>query len=256
MKKGKYVVTVALMILSFYITDRVMAFIESKNPLMISIIDQKDNYYMEPVNAEIGEDTVIPGIYGREVDEHKSLLKMEEFGVFNDLYLKFNYLKPTISLEDNKDKIIIKGNDKKRAVSFILYDNLEVKNYFDNNSIKYTYMLTKTEEIDKNHEYINGAQNKEIFSDINSLLKRIKQKEKICLVNYSNQEECLKKDYYLVSYSISTNDSIIDILNNITSGSIIFINRNLSSDNLLLILNEIKRLDLDIVYLKDLISEK
>lgn len=255
MKKGKYIITVALMILSFYVTDKVMIFIESKNPLMISIMAQKDDYYIKPVDAIIANDTVIPGIYGREVDEHKSLLKMEEFGVFNELYLRYNYLKPSISLDDNKDKIIIKGNNLKRAVSFILNDNEEIKNYFESNDIKYTYMLTKTGEVDKNHEYINGSQNKEVFSDINTLLKKIKS-EKICLINYSNEEECLKKDYYLVRYSVDTNESIIDVLNSITSGSIIFINRNLNSDNLLLILNEIKRLDLDIVYLKDLISEK
>lgn len=40
---------------------------------------------------------------------------MEDFNAFNEHFLKFNDITPEISLEDNKDKIIIKGNSKKEV---------------------------------------------------------------------------------------------------------------------------------------------
>lgn len=51
-------------------------------------------------------------MYGSVVDELKSLSKMKEQDVFNNLYLVSQPIKPDISLSDNLDKIIIKGNSK------------------------------------------------------------------------------------------------------------------------------------------------
>ena len=53
---------------------------------------------------------------------------MEDFNAFNENFLKFNDITPEISLEDNKDKIIIKGNSKKRSVSLILEQDKEKAN--------------------------------------------------------------------------------------------------------------------------------
>ncbi|UKI29085.1 MAG: hypothetical protein L6V78_01690 [Clostridium sp.] len=71
--------------------------------------------------------TIIPGLNGKEIDYKKSLVKMEDFNAFNEHFLKFNDITPEISLEDNKDKIIIKGNPKKRSVSLILEQDKEKK---------------------------------------------------------------------------------------------------------------------------------
>ena len=92
MNKIKYFVTIVLVVFSFYLTDRVMIYIDSKNPIMKSILDKKDDYYVKAVNAVIKDDTIIPGINGKEVNEYKSFVKMEEFGSFNELYLKYNLI--------------------------------------------------------------------------------------------------------------------------------------------------------------------
>ena len=41
MNKIKYFVTIVLVVFSFYLTDRVMIYIDSKNPIMKSILDKK-----------------------------------------------------------------------------------------------------------------------------------------------------------------------------------------------------------------------
>ncbi len=254
MNKIKYFVTIVLVVFSFYLTDRVMIYIDSKNPIMKSILDKKDDYYVKAVNAVIKDNTIIPGINGKEVNEYKSFVKMEEFGSFNELYLKYDLIKPKVSLEDNKDKIIIKGNEKKRAVSFIIYNNELIEDYFNENNIKYALVANINTAIKNNMEYINGE--KEHFSDLHSLLKKNKQDIKLCLKDYSLLNECQKYKYYIVNYSVDASKSIMDTLNKINSGDIIFINNSVSLDNIKLILNEINKQDLKILYVKELIAEK
>ncbi len=254
MDKIKYFITIILVIFSFYLTDRVMIYVDSKNPIMKSILDKKDNYYVKAVNAIIENNTIIPGINGKEVNEYKSFLKMEEFGSFNELYLKYDLIKPEISLEDNKDKIIIKGNVAKRAVSFIIYNNELIEDYFNENNIKYALLANLNTSIKDNMEYINGE--KEHFSDLHSLLKKNKQNVKLCLKDYSPLNECYKYKYYIVNYKVDASKNIMNTLNNINSGDIIFINSNVSLDNIKLILNEINKQDLKILYVKELITEE
>ena len=159
-----------------------------------------------------------------------------------------------MSLEDNKDKIIIKGNEKKRAVSFIIYNNELIEDYFNENNIKYALIANVNTVIKNNMEYINGE--KEHFSDLHSLLKKNKQDIKLCLKDYSLLSECQKYKYYIVNYSVDASKNIMDTLNKINSGDIIFINNSVSLDNIKLILNEINKQDLKILYVKELIDEK
>lgn len=255
MKKAKYVITIILIVLSFYLTDKAMIYIESKNPIMKVIKDLKDDYYVEPVNAIIKDNTIIPGIKGKEVNEHKSFLNMEDFGSFNDLYLKYNYIYPKISFKDNPDKIIIKGNENKREVSFIINKNDEIKKYFDENNIKYSSLLYITNVIDNKSDYINAENTKNNFSDLHSIMRKNKINTKICLYDVSNYDECLKKKYKIVNYSIDASINILDVLKKINSGDIIYINEKVTLENVKLIINEINKIDLTIVELNSLISE-
>ena len=59
MKKYKYVFTTFLIVISFYLTDRIMLFIQSKNPIMIVLNEKKDDYFVNPVNAYIEGDNII-----------------------------------------------------------------------------------------------------------------------------------------------------------------------------------------------------
>lgn len=254
MNKIKYIFLSILIVTSFYFTDKIMIYIENKNPIMQEIISKEKKYNILPVNAEIKNNTIIPGVNGKNINKHKSLLKMNDFGSFNELYLVYDNIKPEINLEKNKDKIIIKGNNNKHAISLILEESEDLENYLNQNKIKYDILTTKNTNLKLNREYLNGS--KEDFSDINSLLNKNNLNKKICLINYLNKETCINKKYYLVQESLKiTNSNIVESLNKINSGEIILIPKSLTLINLKLVINEIKKQDLSIIYLSKLINE-
>ena len=145
--KIKYILAGILIVLSFYITDKSMIYIRSKNPIMQEIISKQDDYKVEAVNAIINDNTIIPGINGKEVDVNKTFNKMDDLGYFNDLYIIYSYSAPNLSLNDNKDKIIIKGNEQKNMVALIIDHNPEVSNYLDSVNIKYTNIVYLEDKI-------------------------------------------------------------------------------------------------------------
>lgn len=245
-----------LIVGSFYFTDKVMVYINSKNPIMKEIVLNKDKYRVEPVNAIIQDNTIIPGVNGKEVDVNKSFNKMENYGYFNELYLIYDKSAPLLSLNDNIDKIIIKGNPKKRMVSLVIDHNNEVINYLKQKNIKYTLIAKMDDNIDTNLEYINGEIDDKLFSNLNSLLNHKKVNSKLCLVGNSNLELCKKKKYYLFKYSINMDDNLLSNINEVSSGDIIYISRSVSLDKVKSLLNEISRIDLEINYLSKLISEE
>ena len=255
MKKLKYILTIIAIILSFYFTDKLMILVDNKNPLMQTIIKEETNYNIKPVNAEIKDNTIIPGLNGKKVNRHKSLIKMEEFSKFNEIYLKYDEITPDISLKDNKDKIIVKGNKLKNKVALIVEENTLIENYLNDNNIKYSYITKLTSNLTLKREYINGEKEEKNFSNLNSLLNKNKINSKICLINYSNIETCKSKKYYIVNTSLKINNGLIDSLNKLGSGDIILISSSLSLDNLKLLLNEINKQDLQIDYLSKVINE-
>ena len=232
-----------------------MIYIDSKSPLMEAIVNASDEYNTKPVNAVINGGTIIPGISGKEINKHKSLVKMEEYGSFNENSLIFDLINPEVSVNNNKDKIIIKGNVQKRSVSLVLEENKELENYLGRNNINYNYLANLNSDLSIKREYINAEKNDKDFSDLNALLNKKDLNKKICLLNYSNKDYCLKDGYYIVKESLNSKMNIIDLINSINSGDIILIGKEASIDTLKLILGEIKKLDLNIVYLSILINE-
>ena len=255
MKKLKYILTIIAIILSFYFTDKLMILVDNKNPLMQTIIKEETNYNIKPVNAEIKDNTIIPGLNGKKVNRHKSLIKMEEFSKFNEIYLEYDEITPDISLKDNKDKIIVKGNKLKNKVALIVEENTLIENYLNDNNIKYSYITKLNSNLTLKREYINGEKEEKNFSNLNSLLNKNKINSKICLINYYNIETCNSKKYYIVNTSLKINNGLIDSLNKLGSGDIILISSSLSLDNLKLLLNEINKQDLQIDYLSKVINE-
>ena len=232
-----------------------MVFIDNNSPLMKEIVSLKDKYKVEAVNAIVKDNTIIPGVNGREINKRKSLIKMEENGSFNENLLIYDIINPVVSINNNIDKIIIKGNPLKRGVSLILEKNEELEDYLSDNNIKYDILAKLDTNLDdKTREYINSESLIEKYSDLNALLNKKKINNKICFLNYSNLNYCQKNKYYLVTYSLNSFDKY-SLISNIDRGDIILINSYTSIDTLKLVLSEIKKMDLDILYLSDLIKE-
>ena len=136
-KMFKYTGLIALMIFSFYYTEKTALFVKSKTPLMQEITKEIDNNNVSSVNAIVSNDYIIPGINGLSVNASKSYVNMKKLGKYNAYYLVFDQVSPKLSVESNKDKIINKGNSKKNGVAIILEkkDN-EIAQYFIDNDLK------------------------------------------------------------------------------------------------------------------------
>ena len=132
MKYFKLIGIMSLLVFSFYLTDLATEFAINSNPLMQTIKDNSKNYNTTSVNATINNNTIIPGIKGKVVNEIESFLNMKDFGSFNSNYLLYDLIEPEISLNNNKEKIIISGNKKIRQVTLLVRDTNLIE-YLKNN---------------------------------------------------------------------------------------------------------------------------
>lgn len=256
-KYGKYILFSLLVLLSFYTTNKTANLVRNQDPILKEIrnisLEKKEDF----VNAVIEDDYIIPGMYGSVVDELKSLSKMKEQDVFNNLYLVSQPIKPDISLSDNLDKIIIKGNSKKQQVSFVIDENSskKIKDYLVKNSIKASLLITKDNfSKDSYFEQINNDFKN--YKELDKTLKKNKINTNICVLdnNNSNLKFCKSKKKYLVKPGMFLdNANIIEIKPKLDSGSIIYIKDATYLDCLV---EYIKSKDLKIVPLSQLISEK
>lgn len=247
----------ALIAFSFYFTDQVSLMVASKSDLMNEIHKVSNEYELKPIDAKIdlNNNTIIPGKYGRKVNDRESYLSMKDFGAFNENYLIFDFLKPKNTLENNKDKYITQGNSQKRSVSIIVDENKEVVNFLEKDHIKYDYIVRDINEIGEySYETINGAKDLDNFKSINS---KIKQSKNICIKDYSDINSCIKYNYYIIKPKLALNVSnIIEIKNQILPGSLILISKNAKVEHVKVLLYEINYKDLSIVYVSDLIKEE
>lgn len=254
MKFYKIIGIISIVVFSFYLTDFATELAINSNPLMQTIKDSSDNYQVSSVNATIKDNTIIPGIKGKKVNTMESFLNMKDFGSFNINYLVYDSVVPSITLEKNKDKVIISGNKKIRQISLLVKDNNEIKEYLNKNNINYSYLINYLNEFDK--ENINIESNKNKFLDLDTLLRKKDINKKICILDYSNIEICKNKKYYIVKPSIILkNSNVVSSINMVEKGSIILIDNNLSLDNFKIFLKSIKSKDLKIVYLSEIIKE-
>ncbi len=245
----------ALILFSFYFTDKVSMLVLNKSSLMQEIKAVSSIYEEAPIDAIIdtNENTITPGKYGRVVNAEESYLQMHDFGSFNENYLVYDYIKPNTSIEDNLDKFITSGNKYSRVVAFIVMDNEDVSEYFASKNIPYDIVLTSYQNTNSDVEVINAGKEKRAFNEINTKVGNIK----LCLKDISNMELCQKNSYYIIDPKITLNaTNFIDIKNNIEPGSITLITSSAKLEEVMLILNEIEYKDLEIVNVYKLISER
>ena len=250
----KYGIMIVLILLSFYFSDKLLLYVESLSPLMKEIEERKPEIEL-PVNALIDGNTIVPGKNGKEVNIRESYLKMNEFRVFNDTFYVFDEIKPDISLYDNLDKVIIRGNSKS-DVSLIV-DNKLFESYLLENKIKFNKIIINGDDIEYSDiEYINGGKDETSFKELNVYFNREKINKKICVIGYSSSNYCYKNDYFKVDPTIHFYKSNLSRdKDKIDGGSIIFIHDNLSLSECKILLNYINSNNFNIVYLSDLISE-
>lgn len=264
---------------SFFYTDKVIEVIREEDEIMIKIKSEKENYFTKPIDATIVDNTIIPGLNGREVNVESSYKKMKEQGIYNQNFLVYNELDPKIRLENNQDKYIVLGNPKKQMVSLLfIIDNdrdldkidniLMQKETIANFFIDYSYLIKNSTKIKEksNHEiYSYGNKGKYLPDTLlfsNNLISRISNNNAIyCLSkNESNEilELCNKNNLYTIKPNIlATKNPYTTVKANLTSGSIILLNNSSKTlKELPLIIDYIKGKGYQIQGLSNLLSEK
>lgn len=255
-KYYKSIGLLAIMLFSFYYTEKIAILMQNKSPIMQSINEIADDYTVKATNASIDGNYITPGISGRMINKTKSYVNMKSFGIFNAYYLIFDEIKPDISIHDNKDKIIKKGNASKKAIAFLIEDNEPIKNYLIQNKIAGSILITE-KEYDKNStlEQINNDQEK--YSNVESLLNKNNQNKNICYIKTMDQEFCQKNQKYLMEETFFLNaQNIVEAKNKIESGSIILIKSTANLEEFKLLVKEIKFKGLEILTISELIDEK
>ena len=170
---------------------------------------------------------------------------MKKIGKFNEKYIIYEEIKPEISIEDNKNKYIIEGNqnNRKNEISIIIeiketYNIENIIKILDQNQIKITFYIQDKKSIDKETEqYIKQLQKKGHKIEIND--------NKNCILPEKNEEKlriCAKQNKYTIIPSIIINNSLLnEIKQQIKPGSIIKIPLNKNTE---------KELDMTIKYIK------
>lgn len=216
---------------------------------MQTIRQVEDEYNTKPIDAIIEGNTIIPGKKGTVVNERESYLKMNEFGVFNENFFVFDYIKPDISLSDFKDKIIV-GSSKKDYVSVII-DNWKFKDYLKDN--KYSYIIKSSNiNIYPNVTYINGCVDN--YKSINNYLKSKKKLSNIILAENANIHD--NKDNYIISPTVDLyHSNYYSTISKIEGGSIIYIHDNVTLSEFKVLMDTIKYKKLGIMELTEFITE-
>ena len=245
---------IVLLCFSFYYTHQFALLMQKKDPIYQNILVLKEEVNLKSVDATIIGDYIIPGLKGKEVNIEKSFQKMKNQGVFGENYLVFDEVIPTITLNQNKDKIIKKGNNAKMAVSFILDENSNLINYFEEMGMDYS-LLTTEENLNSNlkGERINIDKNN--FNKVEKELSKLNKNNNICFIEKLDKDFCLKKKKILVEATFNiNNNNLASVLNKVEAGSIYYL-KNLDLSYLKLLIENIVYKGYSIVNLSQLISE-
>lgn len=237
----KKLLIIVLLLFSFFYTNKSISIIRNQDPLMKEIIKNKNKFEIKSVNAIIKDNTIIPGIKGKEVDLEKTYTKMKQYGTYNEALTVFKETKPTISIEDNYDKLITSGNKENKNIALIfkvekntnLDKLLSILNYYN---VQTTFFIDGLyiENNDLNNlshhqiellSYNNTIDEVTFSSALSYLSYKTNKTPKYCLEDNNNIIKiCKKLNLHTVSPTlIIKKDPYKEIKNNLKNSSIILI---------------------------------
>lgn len=239
---------ISLTCFSFFVTEKTATVVSDMDEIMIEIKNEKDKFTTEPINAVINDNTIIPGVNGREVNVNKSYKAMKSNGYYSENLFVYNYTNPKVSLTDNMDKYIIKGNPSKRMASLIFVvtgsdDVTDILNIVNNFNIKSTFFVDQVwfennnnligEMASKGHSigvFLSNYRDSS-FEWMDMIIKKInKQNTSFCYNTIDNDENIntckLKGNYTIRPTIISDNTPLMDVKSKLESGSLLSLKVN------------------------------
>lgn len=251
-----------LSIFSFYYTNKSIELIREQDPIMKQIKTTSNKYNVEAVNAVIEDNTIIPGLTGKEINYQESYTKMKQYGTYNEVLTILKDVEPTISIEDYYDKYIISGNPEKKSVALVFpvkkSTPQSIVSILNNNSVNATFFIDGY-YLENNYPEIATMKNFELellsynsdydelyFSSSKEYLESLtSQKLKYCYSEYDKEEIitlCQKLNMHTIIPTIQINSSLYqEIKEKLTNSAIISIPISEST---------VKELDVTIKYIK------
>lgn len=270
----KKLLIILLLLFSFFYTNKSISIIRNQDPLMKEIINNKSKFETKSVSAIIKDNTIIPGKNGKEVDLEKTYTKMKQYGTYNESLTVFKETKPTISIEDNYDKLITSGNKDYKNISFIFkveedtnlnkllsilnYHNIQVTLFIDGLYIENNDLNNLSNHQIELLSYNNTIDEITFTSALSYLSYKTKKSPKYCLEDDNNIINlCKNINLHTVKPTlIIEKDPYKEIKNNLKNSSIILIPiNNYIYDNLSTSILYIKSKGYNFLTLSALLSE-
>ena len=247
------ILSITILIFSFYYTHIVSIYIKENDNIMQEIKKNKDKFEQKEINAIIDNDTIIPGKCSKKVNIELSYKKMKRVNKYTESLLVFEEVKPSISIEKKYDKLIISGNPTNKNISILVKVNdiNILKKLKDNESLN--FILDQT-FINNNYNYLKTINNNIVILENNNLVNL-----DIISYCYSVTYNLYCKNYnkYTIKPNFITNNYFYNTYKIIKNGAIIaynIINEN-NIDNLNNIITYIKTLNYNILSIDELIKE-
>ena len=271
MKFIKLLGLICLICFTFFYTEKIISVSQEQDEIMIKLKELAEIYKVEPINAKIKDDTIIPGNIGKNLDIDISYKQMKKIGYLEDSLLTYKNVYPTISIYNNYNKYIINGNIYNKNVSLIYIINNtktidNILSTINNKNTTISFFIDSSflnNNIDiisklKNHEIYNYGNNGNYTKDNiiitnNIINNKSNNNSKFCLFLKKNEgslNNCANSKMLSIIPSITGNYN--DIKNNIQNGSIILINNTKELSN---IIDYIKQKGYSILPLSNIVKE-
>lgn len=280
MKKIKQpIITIILILFSFYYTNKAVEIIREVDPIMKEIRSTSDKYKIESKNAQVIGEKIIPGKNGKEIDYEESYNKMKNYGSYNEVLTTMKEVEPDVSINDYYDKYIVSGNKEKKQVALVfkindLSDSKNITKILKDNNVQATIFIDGL-YLENNINYIESLSNfqlellsydnqyneihfkaaKEYFESI------LKTEAKYCYADYDRKEVlelCSSMQMHTIIPTIKVEKNIFkEIKEKLSNTAIISMPITKQTEKELLItINYIKTRGYKLVTLNELLSEE
>lgn len=236
---------ISLLCFSFIYTEKTVTVVKEFDDIMVQIKKTSQSSRIEAIDAVVTDNTIVPGISGKEIDIDKSYSKMKRYGKYNEKLIEYTSIEPNINLSDNINKYIIKGNKNKNMVSllFLVDSNDSVSNILkilNQKKVQATFFLDGNwveknndiliEIINEGHEIgnlgYNSSYTNNSFSWLDNKIKKVSgQSRGYCYHKIDNDEAlmlCAMNSNYSIKPSIEVlSNPSITVKEKLSAGDLI-----------------------------------
>lgn len=191
MKTIKIIGLFCLFCFTFIYTERIIDISIEQDDIMIKIKEEATNLNINPTNAIIKEDTIIPGKTGKHIDTEASYKSMKKIGYYDKSLLIYQDIYPEKSIYNNYSLYLINGSTSNKDISLI---------YIINNDKTIDSILTT---INKYQVPINFFIDSTFLNNNINLIDKLKNNE---IYNYGSNGQ-YTKDNLIIANNIINNKS-------------------------------------------------